>query len=121
VSKRGYTYVDRYSVGIAATEINDGALLLHIYPANNGKPIGVEIPAGQRLQLARAISDHDERTVLRVLDVCREQVHTEGANVDVPYAPLMAAIYIDPEAQVVTPELAERAREVQALIDAEKE
>jgi hypothetical protein len=64
---KSYTYVDRFGVGIAVTEINDGALLLHIYPANNGKPIGVVIPLTEQPQLATEITNHYHRAIQRAI------------------------------------------------------
>jgi hypothetical protein len=117
MSKRGYTYVDQYGVGIAATEINDGDLLLHIYPTDNGKPIGVQIPAKQQRELADAITDFYTKKINRVLDAVREHRVGTGAEATVPAGAVLAAIYISdskPSAEDI-----KRAHEIQALIDAD--
>ena len=116
MTERGYTYVDQFGVGIAVTEINDGAMLLHIYPADNGKPIGVEIPAKQRRRLADAITDFYTKKIEGVFDAVREHRVGTGPEATVPAGAVLAAILISdrkPSAEDI-----KRAHEIQAQIDA---
>lgn len=53
-----------------------------------------------------------QSVIERVLDAVRD--HRTGDSV--PAGAVLAAIYIDPDEQVVTPEIERRAREIEALI-----
>lgn len=60
-------------------------------------------------------TDSQARTVERILDTIRER---RTGDV-VPVGAIFHAIYVDPDKQVITPEIEQRAREIQAVIDRE--
>lgn len=116
MSDKPYTYVDRFGAGIGITDSKDDAILLQVFAAGSDKWLGIEIPDSERRKLSNAISDSYERAIVRVLNVLRGHVRVDGANIVVPYAELMAAIYIDPQRQKITPGLEARAKEIEFIL-----